>query len=69
MCIDANKMNWISDYIKVEPSEENGLKNVSYIKCEQILTVSKERLVEKIGVLEEKHRNKVEEGLKLVLNL
>jgi len=56
-------------HIRVEPSEENGLKSISYIKCEQILTISKERLVEKIGALEEEYRSKIEEALKLVLNL
>jgi hypothetical protein len=34
-----------------------------------ILTISKERLVEKIGTLELQYTNKVEEALKLVLGL
>jgi mRNA interferase MazF len=56
-------------HIKVSPSKGNGLKSVSYIKCEQIITISKERLVEKIGTLEELYKEKVEEALKCVLNL
>jgi len=56
-------------HIKANPSKENGLKSVSYIKCEQILTISKERLVEKIGTLEERYKEKVEEALKRILDL
>ena len=56
-------------HIKVKPSSTNGLKSLSFIKCEQILTISKERLVEKIGILELQYANKVEEALKLVLGL
>lgn len=56
-------------HIKVNPSSINGLKTLSFIKCEQILSISKERLVEKIGILELQYADKVEEALKLVLNL
>ncbi len=56
-------------HIKVKPSSTNGLKSSSFIKCEQILTISKERLVEKIGTLEEHYVNLVEEALKLILSL
>ena len=56
-------------HIKVKPSPTNGLKSLSFIKCEQILTISKERLVEKIGTLEEHYLKLVEEALKLILSL
>jgi len=56
-------------HIKVKPSSTNGLKSLSFIKCEQILTISKERLVEKIGTLEEHYLKLVEEALKLNLSL
>lgn len=36
-------------HIFLKSNEENGLREDSFIKCEQILTVSKERLVKKIG--------------------
>lgn len=32
-------------HVRIEPSTQNGLAATSYIKCEQILTVSKARLV------------------------
>jgi len=56
-------------HIKVKPSSTNGLKSLSFIKCEQILTISKERLVEKIGTLEKHYLKLVEEALKLILSL
>ena len=56
-------------HIKIEPSITNGLKSVSFVKCEQILTISKERLVEKIGSLEPKYIEKIETAVRLVLGL
>jgi len=56
-------------HIKIEPSITNGLKSISYIKCEQILTISKERLVEKIGSLDPQYIEKVETAVRLVLGL
>jgi len=65
----STKGREIPFHIKVEPSTTNGLKSVSFVKCEQILTISKERPVEKIGTLELQYADKVEEALKLVLGL
>ncbi len=56
-------------HIKIEPSINNGLKSVSFVKCEQILTISKERLVEKIGSLDQQYIEKVETAVRLVLGL
>jgi len=56
-------------HVPVEPSPGNGLKRRSYIKAEQLLTISKERLVECIGVLEKDVLIQVEEAVKLVLEL
>ena len=39
----------ITSHIEVQPSPANGLRDPSYVKCEQILTVSKERLESQIG--------------------
>jgi len=56
-------------HIRIEPSEKNGLKGISFVKCEQILTISKERLVDKIGSLEQEKMKQVEKALQLVLSL
>jgi len=36
-------------HIEIKPNKKNGLTNSSYVKCKQILTVSKNRLDKKIG--------------------
>ncbi len=56
-------------HIVVEPSSANGLNKKSFIKTEQILTISKERFVKRIGMLEEKYLKQVEDAIKLVLDL
>ncbi len=56
-------------HVPVEPSPGNGLKRRSCVKAEQLLTISKERLVERIGMLEREVMAQVEEAVKLVLEL
>ena len=56
-------------HITVEPSLQNGLKKRSYIKAEQLLTISKERLVECIGLLEKEVTVQLEQAIKMVLEL
>ncbi len=56
-------------HIEVKPSSINGLNKKSFIKTEQILTISKDRLIKRIGMLEKKYLKQVEEAIKLVLNL
>ncbi|WP_459879422.1 type II toxin-antitoxin system PemK/MazF family toxin [Desulfothermus naphthae] len=56
-------------HIIVEPSLGNGLKKRSHIKAEQLLTISKERLVKCIGLLEREVMFQVEESIKIVLEL
>ncbi len=55
-------------HINLEPNEENGLKKISFIKCEQILTVSKNRLIKKIGEINEDLLMKIERIVKLILD-
>ena len=47
----------------------NGLQVISYVKCEQIQTVSKDRLVQRIGELEPELMERVGVALKKVLSL
>jgi len=56
-------------HIPVQPSSQNGLSKMSYIKTEQLLTISKERLIKRIGVLEKEVMEQVEKAIKLVLDL
>lgn len=53
----------------VKPTVQNGLGELSYIKCEQILTISKKRLTRKIGILETEFLQQVGKAITLVLNV
>jgi mRNA-degrading endonuclease toxin of MazEF toxin-antitoxin module len=56
-------------HVAVKPTIQNGLGELSYIKCEQILTISKKRLTRKIGILETEFLQQVGKAITLVLNI
>ncbi len=56
-------------HVRIEPSESNGLRQVSFAKCEQLLTISKDRLIEQMGVLGEAEMSEVDASLRRVLAL
>ena len=56
-------------HVRVEPSEDNGLRAISFAKCEQIYTVPKEGLITKRGRLSAKDIYRVKEALRAVLSL
>ncbi len=49
--------------------EETGLKTESYIKCEDVRSISKERFIEYMGSVTSATLNEVERKLKLLLGL
>ena len=53
----------------VEPDHTNGLREKSWVKCEQVLTISKERLHQKWGHLSGAVMTKVETGVKTALGM
>jgi mRNA interferase MazF len=55
--------------IKIEPHQKNGLKKISSIDCFQIMSVSRQRLVEKIGEITSDEINKVHEGILKILGI
>jgi len=59
----------IPTHVVIEPSAENGLSARSYAKCEQLQTVSKSRLAQKIGTLDTASLELVNGALKKVLAL
>lgn len=59
----------IPTHIVLEPDKANGLREISYIKCEQLLTVSKDRLNERVGEVTPEQLQKVDQALKRVLAL
>lgn len=56
-------------HIMVEPSMLNGLTQTSFVKCEQIMTISKARLDGHIGQLEPRYLSQVSEALSQLLGL
>jgi mRNA-degrading endonuclease toxin of MazEF toxin-antitoxin module len=58
-------------HVEIKPTRRNGLKDVSYVKCEQILTVSKGRLKGRkaLGRITPDQLKQVETAVKLSLGL
>jgi mRNA interferase MazF len=56
-------------HIRIDPSTENGLDLISFAKCEQVLTISKDRLQQKIGLVGKEVMAGVERALKMVMGL
>lgn len=54
-------------HISIDPSKRNGLKDRSFVKCEQILTISKERLVRNLGCVEPQQLELITNSLRQVL--
>ena len=56
-------------HVKIQPSVENGLRQTSTVKCEQIITISKSRLQKRIGQLDAQDMALVDYALRLTLTL
>lgn len=58
-------------HIRIDPSPQNGLREVTYVKCEQVLTIAKARLLGPgpMGRLSPIEMRKVEVAVKLSLAL
>src|SRR2546423_2937989 len=59
----------ISLHVRIAPSEENGLTDFTDVKCEQLMTIEKSRLIRRRGVITSEELGKVDIALKLSLNL
>lgn len=58
----------IPSHIKIDPPE-GGVKKSSYIKCDQIRTISKARFIERLGTLSDETMAKIEDALRILLSL
>jgi mRNA interferase MazF len=56
-------------HVRIAPSEENGLTDFTDVKCEQVMTIEKSRLIRRRGVITTEELSKVDVALKLSLNL
>jgi mRNA interferase MazF len=56
-------------HVRLRPTRQNGLKNTSFVKCEQILTIAKERLGPRLGRVTQSELEQVNEALRRNLAL
>jgi mRNA interferase MazF len=56
-------------HVRIAPSEENGLTDFTDVKCEQVMTIEKSRLIRRRGMITNEELNKVDVALKLSLDL
>jgi mRNA interferase MazF len=59
----------VPTHIVLEPNEDNGLRERSYVKCEQVVTISKDRLQDFIGTVGQDIIALVDRALKRTLAL
>ena len=59
----------VATHVQIEPDVRNGLRETSWVKCEQVLTISKERLETRWGTLSPADVAKVETAVKLALGM
>ena len=56
-------------HVRIIPSEENGLTDATDVKCEQVMTIEKSRLIRRRGCISMDELSRVDIALKLSLNL
>ena len=56
-------------HIALKPSRRNGLTEESFVKCEQVLTVAKDRLARKLGAIGEGDLQQINRAVRLVLDV
>ncbi len=56
-------------HVRIAPSEENGLTDYTDVKCEQLMTIEKSRLLRRRGVITPEELHRVDIALRLSLNL
>jgi mRNA interferase MazF len=56
-------------HVRIAPSEENGLTDFTDVKCEQVMTIEKSRLMRRRGGITADELSRVDVALKLSLNL
>ncbi len=56
-------------HVRIAPTEENGLTDYTDVKCEQVMTIEKSRLLRRRGAISSEELSKVEVALRLSLNL
>ncbi len=64
----TSKHKGIPFHVEIKPPE-GGLKSVSYIKCEDVRSVARERLARRMGVISPTPQAEVDDRLRILLGL
>lgn len=56
-------------HVRIAPNAENGLSDHTDVKCEQVMTIEKSRLLRRRGAISNDELAKVDVALKLSLNI
>jgi mRNA interferase MazF len=56
-------------HVRITPNAENGLTDYTDVKCEQVMTIEKSRLLRRRGAISNEELARVDSALKLSLNL
>ncbi len=56
-------------HVRITPSPENGLTDYTDVKCEQVMTIEKTRLLRRRGTINPEEMYRVDHALQLSLNL
>src|SRR5207302_8154132 len=59
----------VTSHVEVRPTPSNGLREISFIKTEQVMTISKDRLERQLGLLDPGDLERVAWALRRVLVL
>ena len=69
VCAISSKLKGYPSMVRIEPSDTNGLTQVSEINSAQIITIQKDRLLAQIGFLSPAEMKKVAEKLAYMLGI
>ncbi len=69
VCAISSNLKGYPSLVQVQPSTENGLTQASEVNSAQIITVQKDRLLHRIGLLSEDEKKQVAEKLAYMLNI
>jgi len=56
-------------HVRITPNHENGLTDHTDVKCEQLMTIEKSRLIRRRGMITSEEMLRVDQALRLSLNL
>lgn len=69
VCAVSSKLKGYPSMVRVQPSEENGLMQESEVNSAQIMTVQKDRLIQRLGLLSADDMAQVEAKLTYMLGI